>query len=92
MAKQTVNIGTSANKGNGDPLRTAFTKINANFDELYTKADLLRVVSVPASSIGSAGDFPGGVAFNATHFYYCFATYNGTTDIWKRIAWSNDTW
>jgi hypothetical protein len=35
MAKKTVNIGTSANKGNGDPLRTAFGKINDNFDELY---------------------------------------------------------
>jgi hypothetical protein len=36
MAKQTINIGTSPNKGNGDPLRTAFTKINQNFDELYS--------------------------------------------------------
>ena len=35
MAKQTVSIGTSANDGTGDPLRTAFTKINANFTELY---------------------------------------------------------
>lgn len=35
MAKQTINIGTSANKGDGDPLRTAFTKINANFTEVY---------------------------------------------------------
>jgi hypothetical protein len=35
MAKQTVNIGTSVNKGDGDPLRTAFTKINENFTELY---------------------------------------------------------
>ncbi len=35
MAKQTINIGTSANKGDGDPLRTAFTKINLNFSELY---------------------------------------------------------
>ncbi|MDB4341482.1 hypothetical protein OAA22_00270 [bacterium] len=34
MAIQTINIGTSANKGDGDPLRTAFTKINANFAEL----------------------------------------------------------
>lgn len=37
MAKQTINIGTSPNKGNGDPLRTAFTKINQNFDELYAR-------------------------------------------------------
>ena len=34
MAKQTINIGTSENKGDGDPLRTAFTKGNANFTEL----------------------------------------------------------
>jgi hypothetical protein len=35
MAKQTINIGTSANARDGDPLRTAFDKINDNFDELY---------------------------------------------------------
>lgn len=36
MAKQTINIGTTANDGTGDPLRTAFDKINDNFTELYT--------------------------------------------------------
>tara|TARA_B100000424_G_scaffold269193_1_gene265595 strand:+ start:292 stop:1293 length:1002 start_codon:yes stop_codon:yes gene_type:complete len=36
MAKQTVNTGTSANDGTGDTLRTAGTKINQNFTELYT--------------------------------------------------------
>ena len=35
MAKQTINLGSSANDGTGDPLRTAFDKINDNFDELY---------------------------------------------------------
>lgn len=35
MAKQTVNIGTAANSGDGDPLRTAFEKLNNNFDEVY---------------------------------------------------------
>ncbi|OUW69127.1 MAG: hypothetical protein CBD62_00590 [Candidatus Pelagibacter sp. TMED202] len=35
MAKQTINIGTAANDGTGDPLRTAFDKINDNFTELY---------------------------------------------------------
>lgn len=39
MAKQIVNIGTSPNQGNGDPLRTAFTKINENFTELYNLVD-----------------------------------------------------
>ena len=35
MARQTINIGTTANDGTGDPLRTAFDKINDNFAELY---------------------------------------------------------
>jgi hypothetical protein len=35
MARQEINIGTTANDGTGDPLRTAFDKINDNFVELY---------------------------------------------------------
>jgi len=35
MGKQTINIGTTANDGTGDALRTAFDKVNDNFDELY---------------------------------------------------------
>ena len=35
MAQQNINIGSSANDGTGDPLRTAFDKINDNFNELY---------------------------------------------------------
>lgn len=35
MAKKTVNIGTTANDGTGDPLRDAFDKLNDNFDEVY---------------------------------------------------------
>jgi hypothetical protein len=40
MAKQIVNTGTSANDRTGDNLRTAFNKINQNFDELYTELGL----------------------------------------------------
>ena len=39
MARQTINIGTAANDGTGDPLRTAFDKINDNFIELYGSDD-----------------------------------------------------
>jgi hypothetical protein len=35
MTQQTIDIGTTANDGTGDPLRTAFDKINDNFTELY---------------------------------------------------------
>ena len=36
MAKQTINIGTSANDGTGDPLRSAMDKTNDNFNEVYS--------------------------------------------------------
>jgi hypothetical protein len=36
MAIQTINLGTYANDGTGDDLRTAFEKVKANFIELYS--------------------------------------------------------
>jgi hypothetical protein len=36
MAIENINVGTSANDGNGDPIRDAFIKCNDNFDELET--------------------------------------------------------
>ena len=36
MAKQTINIGTTANDGTGDAIRAAFGKVNDNFTEIYT--------------------------------------------------------
>lgn len=37
MAQQTINIGTAANDGTGDPVRTAYSKANSNFTELYAR-------------------------------------------------------
>ena len=88
MAKQTINIGSGANAGNGDPLRLAFIKINDNFEELS-----IRTVSVPVTSKGATGDSAGDVAFNGTHFYYCTAAYtSGLSDIWRRVAWAVESW
>jgi hypothetical protein len=36
MTIQSINLGTYANDGTGDDLRTAFEKVNANFTELGT--------------------------------------------------------
>jgi hypothetical protein len=36
MTQEIINIGTVPNDGEGDPLRTAFTKINNNFTQLYS--------------------------------------------------------
>ena len=37
MTRQNINIGSAANDGTGDTLRTAGTKINQNFQEIYTQ-------------------------------------------------------
>lgn len=36
MTQQVINIGSAPDDHTGDPLRTAFTKTNGNFTELYT--------------------------------------------------------
>ena len=45
MAKQVINTGTSPNSRNGESIRSAFTKVNANFDELY--ASVAADVQIP---------------------------------------------
>ena len=52
-----------------------------------------RVVAVPTASTGAAGNKQGDLAFNSNYIYYCTANYtDGLSNIWKRIAWSGDTW
>lgn len=47
MTQEIIDIGALANDGTGDPLRTAFDKINNNFAELYSTSS----VSPPNGSI-----------------------------------------
>ena len=57
MAIQSVGIGSSANDGTGDPLRTAFTKINENFTEVYAllgqDTDGAKGIDINGSTIAS---------------------------------------
>jgi hypothetical protein len=65
VAKQTINLGTSANKGDGDPLRTAFDKINDNFDELYTADETfisLTTLQTEVAASTSFADFQARIA------------------------------
>ncbi len=57
MAKQTINIGSSVNKGDGDPLRTAFDKINDNFDELYTADATFISLATLKTEVAASADF-----------------------------------
>lgn len=60
MAKQTINLGTTANDNTGDTLRAAGTKINSNFDELYQRgfAEKIRLFD---SGVGGI-EFEGAAA------------------------------
>jgi len=48
--------------------------------------------NVPTTSIGLPGEVAGLVADDANYHYYCTAAYDGTTHIWKRVAWDAGTW
>jgi hypothetical protein len=80
MAREIINVGTVPNDGLGDPLRTAFTKTNNNFAELYS-----RQTDPPPSSVGSPGDFEGMWAVDSNYFYWCTGSFDNTTLIWLRV-------
>tara|TARA_Y100000289_G_scaffold35945_1_gene35438 strand:- start:628 stop:1488 length:861 start_codon:yes stop_codon:yes gene_type:complete len=61
MAQQNINVGATGNDGTGDDLRTAGTKINNNFSELYGDVSVLQATA----GIGGSGlSFDsGGIRF-----------------------------
>ena len=81
MAREIINVGATANDGQGDPIRTAFIKTNNNFGELYSKVQLVP----PVALTGSVGDTAGMTAYDQEYYYYCFANYNGVSTIWRQV-------
>jgi len=51
MTKQVINVGATPNDRQGDSLRAAFTKINANFDELYENITNIEIGEVTWESV-----------------------------------------
>lgn len=49
MARQNISVGSAANDGTGDSLRTAGIKINSNFIEVYNITGNLSPVAVSGS-------------------------------------------
>lgn len=80
MTQLIINVGASANDGLGDPLRTSFTYCNSNFDQLFSRVQ----TTPPATFIGVPGDQAGMYAYDSTYFYYCFADFDGVSDIWNK--------
>lgn len=65
MAQQTIDIGSAANDGTGDPIRDAFDKCNDNFTELY--AGLVGLLDFKGSTDCSAN--PNYPAASKGDFY-----------------------
>jgi len=82
MAQQIINVGATPNDGAGDPVRTAFTKCNNNFSQLYSRVQ----INPPLTAEGQIGDVPGMYAFDANWFYVCIDTWDGSTQIWRRVS------
>jgi hypothetical protein len=62
MSNQMINIGSSANDRSGDPIRTAFDKVNANFTELYNS---VANISIDAKEV--AQDATAELILNGSH-------------------------
>ena len=60
MARQNINVGSKANDKAGDPLRTAFTKINDNFTELYATLSVSSLTEL-------AQDYAAAMLTNGAH-------------------------
>ena len=53
MAQTTINVGTNANDGTGDDLRTAMVYINNNFTELYGASPLASQITIAGNKISA---------------------------------------
>ena len=75
----------------------ATTLAGYGITDAYTQAEIAALIqptvkTAPVSSVGTAGDVYSDVAVDGTYFYFCTADYDGSTDVWKRIAWDNTSW
>tara|TARA_A100001011_G_scaffold329396_1_gene354627 strand:- start:205 stop:822 length:618 start_codon:yes stop_codon:yes gene_type:complete len=55
MAKTAINVGSSANDGTGDPLRTAMQSTNSNIDEIYALFGNGSTLAISGDATVSAG-------------------------------------
>lgn len=64
-SQEIINIGTLPNDGTGDPLRTAYAKINNNFSNLFT------------TFVNSTVTYTTGATANQVIFQYPVSTFTG---------------
>ena len=95
MAQQTINIGTVANDGTGDPLRTAFDKINDNFTEVYGfDGDITGVTAgTGLTGGGTSGDVTLSIADNGVSYAKLGVEFTEKSSFTTSIDWAGaNTW
>lgn len=65
---------------------------SSTITRMFSKNILINTSNIPTSSKGQAGDENGFIAIDSNYLYYCTATYDSTTDIWKRVALTGGIW
>ncbi len=65
MVQKVLNLGNNANDGTGDDLRSAMTKVDANFTELFTDVNLLTANFQAGSQLTIIGNEISSNASNA---------------------------
>lgn len=76
MARQNIDTGTTANDGTGDTLRSAGTKINENFIELY------QTFGLDSNTLGTGNSFVAeGVQFQGTTNTTILSAQDPQTDV-----------
>jgi len=78
MALSTVDVGTTANDGTGDPLRTAFQTVNTAIDAINEQVYLLSSYASLAAAITAIGATPARLYINATETLTADATIPAT--------------
>lgn len=58
----------------------------------FPDGGMLRVGNAPPTSVGESGNQMGEIAFDNDYIYYCTGPYDGSTNIWRRVALSQDSW
>ncbi len=80
MAQQTIAVGAVANDNTGDPIRDAFVKVNANYDELYGSGIVDPVLSnlvTPGLETVPTTANPNGITVSVTNADFTIKS-NGT--------------
>lgn len=100
MAKQTINVGTTANDGTGDTLRASFVKVNDNFTEVYDGKQNNLVSGTNIKTINSTSILgSGNISVQATLTNPITGTgtanniakFNGTTTLADSTIFDNGT-